>query len=84
MKVVFHDDFYQVYTADPAAAGGRMEAIVNVIKPVVQFIEAVPATETDIQAVHDSAHIDHVRRQGLYPISALAAARRTWTQSQVR
>lgn len=73
MKVIFHDDFYQVYTADPAAAGGRIEAIVNVIEPVVEFIEAVPATEANIQAVHESAHIDDVRRQGLYPISALAA-----------
>jgi hypothetical protein len=53
MKVVFHQDYYQVYTADPAAAGGRIEAIVNVIEPVVEFIEAVPATEADIQAVHD-------------------------------
>jgi acetoin utilization deacetylase AcuC-like enzyme len=30
-------------------------------------------TEADIQAVHDNAHIDDVRRQGLYPISTLAA-----------
>mgnify|MGYP001824734502 CR=1 FL=1 len=29
MKVVFHEDFYQVYTGDPAAASGRMEAIVQ-------------------------------------------------------
>jgi len=27
MKVVFHEDFYQVYTFDPAAAAGRMEAV---------------------------------------------------------
>ena len=73
MKVVFHEDFYQVYTADPAAAGGRIEAIVNVIDPFVEFIGAVPATEKDIQAAHDNAHIGDVRRQGLYPISALAA-----------
>jgi acetoin utilization deacetylase AcuC-like enzyme len=73
MKVVFHEDFYQIYTSDPAAAGGRIEAIVDVIEPVVEFIEAVPATEKDIQAVHDRAHIDDVRHQGLFPISALAA-----------
>jgi hypothetical protein len=30
VKVVFHEDFYQVYTGDPAAASGRMEAVVNV------------------------------------------------------
>ena len=73
MKVIFHEDFYQVYTADPAAAGGRIEAVVDVIEPLVGFIEAVPATEADIQAVHDRVHIDDVRRQGLYPIAALAA-----------
>ncbi len=27
MKVVFHKDFYQVYTSEPAAEAGRMEAI---------------------------------------------------------
>lgn len=28
MKVVFHEEFYRVYTSDPAAEPGRMEAIV--------------------------------------------------------
>jgi len=27
MKVVFHEDFNQVYTSDPAAASGRMESM---------------------------------------------------------
>jgi hypothetical protein len=27
MKVIFHEDFYEVYTPDPAAAPGRMEAV---------------------------------------------------------
>jgi acetoin utilization deacetylase AcuC-like enzyme len=31
MKVIFHQDFYRVYTSDPAAAAGRMEAIVDMI-----------------------------------------------------
>ena len=29
MNVVFHDDFYQDYSSDPASAKGRMEAIVR-------------------------------------------------------
>jgi len=33
MKVVFHEDFNQVYTSDPAAAAGRMESIVETIIP---------------------------------------------------
>ncbi|MCD6570951.1 MAG: histone deacetylase family protein [Deltaproteobacteria bacterium] len=73
MKVIFHDDFYQVYTYDPAADAGRMEAIVEVIKPSVEFITAEPASEVDIASVHTKAHIEDVRRQGLHPIAALAA-----------
>jgi acetoin utilization deacetylase AcuC-like enzyme len=73
MKAVFHDDFYQVYTSDPAASAGRMESIVNVIQPHVEFVEGQPATESQIKFVHDSAHIEYVRRTHLYPIAALAA-----------
>ena len=72
MKVVFHDDFYQVYTSDPASSSGRMEAIVEEIQNDVEFIMAVPASEADIALVHDKAHIDSVRREGLFSISALA------------
>jgi acetoin utilization deacetylase AcuC-like enzyme len=73
MKVIFHENFYQVYTSDPAAAAGRMEAIVEVIGGKVEFIAAQPAPEEDITAVHTKAHIAHVKAKGLYPIAALAA-----------
>lgn len=73
MKVVFHEDFYKVYTSDPAAAAGRMEAVTDVIKQEVEFIEAVIASEEDIAAVHTPSHIDSIRNNGLYDISALAA-----------
>ena len=73
MKVIFHKDFYGVYTSDPAAAAGRLEAIVGVIEPAVQFITAEPASESDIAAVHSPQHIDQVRQMGVYAISALAA-----------
>ena len=73
MKVVFHEDFYSVYTGDPASAKGRMESIVEVIDPFVEFMGAVPASEADIAAIHTTAHIDAVRKSGLYDISALAA-----------
>ena len=39
MKVVFHDDFYQVYASDPAAEQGRMEAVIEVIGPHVPFLD---------------------------------------------
>jgi len=73
LKVVFHDDFKRSYTLDPAAAAGRMEAILDVIKDRVEFVTAVPADEEDIAAVHTKYHIDNVRRMGIYDIAALAA-----------
>jgi len=73
MKVVFHADFYDVYTDDPAAASGRMEAIISVIEPHVELVKAWPATEAQITAVHTAAHVERIRRIGLYDIAALAA-----------
>ena len=73
MQVIFHENFYQVYTSDPAAAAGRMEAIVETIESHVEFVKAQPATEAQIQLAHTKAHIKSVRQSGLYDISALAA-----------
>lgn len=72
-KVVFHEDFYQVYTTDPAAEQGRMEAVVDVIGPHVEFIAAEAALEEDLRAVHSDLHVESVKNRGLYPIAALAA-----------
>jgi acetoin utilization deacetylase AcuC-like enzyme len=73
MKVVFHEDFYQVYTSDPAAASGRMEAIAETLTPHVEFVPAEPATRQQIAAIHTDNHIQHVENKGLYQIAALAA-----------
>ena len=73
MKVMFHPDFYQVYTSDPAAAPGRMESVVEVVSGHYEFTEPSPATEGDIAAVHSLSHIEDVRGRGLFDISALAA-----------
>ncbi len=73
MKVIFHQDFYQVYTFDPAAAAGRMEAITGEIGPHVDFIDAEKAPEEDIASVHIPHHITHVRENNLYYIASLAA-----------
>ncbi len=73
MKVFFHEDFYQVYTSDPASAEGRMEAVVDAIESDVEFVTAIPASEEDIAAVHTKGHIDYIRQRGLYEISSLAA-----------
>jgi hypothetical protein len=71
-EVVFHADFYEVYTDDPAAAPGRMEAIMTVIEPHVELVKAQPADEAQI-AVHHAEHIERIRGYGLYDIAALAA-----------
>ena len=73
MKVVFHDDFYQVYTTDPAAQAGRMEAIVEVIGSDVEFIPPEPASEAQIAAAHTASHVDYVQNYDPYSIAALAA-----------
>lgn len=73
MRVIFHEDFYQVYASDPAAAMGRLEAITAVITPSVDLVEATPATEIDIAAVHTEPHIKRVKQLGVYAVAALAA-----------
>ena len=75
MKILFHNDFHQVYTSDPAAAQGRMESILNVVSGDYEFSEPTPANQEDIAAIHTLSHIDYVKRIGLYNISSLAAGR---------
>jgi len=70
---MFHPDFYQVYTSDPAAAPGRMESVVDLVSSRYELTEPAPATEEDIAAVHTTSHIEHVKERGLYDIAALAA-----------
>jgi acetoin utilization deacetylase AcuC-like enzyme len=73
MKVVFHPEFYSVYTSDPAAEAGRMEAIMSAIEPFVEIVEAEPADEAHIALVHTAEHMERIRQFGLYDIAALAA-----------
>ena len=73
MTVYFHHDFYEEYTADPAAEHGRMEAIVEELSSVVELVECEPASKDDLLAAHSSSHLNWVESQGLYDIAALAA-----------
>jgi acetoin utilization deacetylase AcuC-like enzyme len=73
MKVIFHEEFYQVYASDPAAAPGRMEAVVEVMGSEVDFVAAEPASRTEIAAIHSESHVEHVKRAGVYDVAALAA-----------
>ena len=73
MKVVFHDAFRRCYCADPAAASGRIEAVLDAIRDHVTLVDARPADDRDIAACHTEEHIRYVTGLGLYGISALAA-----------
>ncbi len=73
MNVIFHEQFYQVYAADPAAAAGRIERVMDVIEPHVTLIQAEPAQEIDIAAVHTERHIQRVKDSDKYAVAALAA-----------
>ncbi|MEW6377572.1 MAG: histone deacetylase family protein, partial [Thermodesulfobacteriota bacterium] len=61
MKVIFHSRFYEVYTHDPAAAPGRMEAIVKALEKEFEFVEPEPASERDLERVHGRQHIQSVK-----------------------
>jgi acetoin utilization deacetylase AcuC-like enzyme len=73
MKVFFDEQFHTEYTSDPAAAPGRIAAVVKTLQGRVDFVAVEPAVAGDILAVHEPAHVEDVKRQGLYEIAALAA-----------
>ena len=81
MKVIFHEDFYSVYTSDPAAAAGRIEPIVSAITAQAEFIAAQPASEDELRLAHTINHIDYVKAEGLYDIASLAAGGATHAQA---
>jgi len=75
MKIIYHHVFTNVYDSDPAAAPGRMEAIMKVLaeQEWLEFLEAKATSREDIAALHTDFHISQVVREGLYEIAALAA-----------
>lgn len=74
MKVITKEQFLQVYTSDPAAAPGRIEAILDAVGAEFPWEErGYPAGSEDLAAVHTKPHVQRVIREGLYNIAALAA-----------
>jgi Deacetylases, including yeast histone deacetylase and acetoin utilization protein len=73
MKVVYSEEYKQVYSPDPASNPGRIEAIEFALAGKVDYIEPQTADEKDIAVVHTDRHIAEVRREGVYDIAALAA-----------
>lgn len=75
MKIVFHDDFYNVYSDESAAVSGRMEAIMNDMPHLYQIITPEKADYFDITSVHDENYVKEVskNKQEIYQLALLAA-----------
>jgi acetoin utilization deacetylase AcuC-like enzyme len=73
MKVVYHEDYNEVYSTDPASAAGRIQAVEMVLRGKVTYVTPVAATQEDILKVHTPDHVRSVEREGVYDIAALAA-----------
>ncbi len=74
MKIIFHERFYEVYTADPAASAGRMEPIIAALGKDFEVMPPSPASDQDIASVHTHAHIQSIKRHPeIYEVAALSA-----------
>jgi acetoin utilization deacetylase AcuC-like enzyme len=73
MKIVYHPRYTEVYQSDPAAAPGRMEAIVREVSDY-DIVRPEPADIDDVRLCHSDYHIGYVRREGSVFEMALLAA----------
>lgn len=73
-QVIFHEDYYKVYTSDPAADSGRMEAVVEELEDF-ELIKPEQALDKDILLVHSENHLSRVKgaRGQVYSMGLLAA-----------
>lgn len=73
MKVIYHPRYEEVYSSDPAARAGRMEAILKEVSPQFEMVMAEPAAIDDLRSVHSDEHIRSIQRMGLtYEVGSLA------------
>lgn len=73
MIIVFHSDFHQVYTGDPAATRGRLKAAERALRDSYPFVDAAPADVEDVLRVHCPEHVAQVEgRPKLFPLALLA------------
>src|SRR4030042_1038407 len=78
MKIVFHEKYYNSeYAWDPAAASGRLNGIMEIIKENpkdYEIIEPEPCLDEDILRAHSERHLKYLKNDPLlYEISSLAA-----------
>ncbi len=72
--VVFHSRYVETYSSDPASAPGRIESILDELKPGFEFVEPNQANEQELLLVHNPDHIDHVKTdRPAYEMALLAA-----------
>lgn len=73
MKIIFHERFYEVYTADPAASAGRMEPIIAAVGKEFEVMPPSPASDQDLALVHTHSHIQSIKRHPeIYEVAALS------------
>jgi acetoin utilization deacetylase AcuC-like enzyme len=73
MKVVWSEEFLRVYSEEPAAAAGRMEAIVQELEGWAQWVAPVPATDEELLRCHTPEHLKWVQGEGVEKMARLAA-----------
>ncbi len=74
MKVVFHPQFLQTYTGDPAASKGRLDYALSLVEDRYPLVTPSPCSEDDVLLVHYPFHLESVRREGqAYSMALLAA-----------
>jgi acetoin utilization deacetylase AcuC-like enzyme len=74
MKIIFHERYREVYTTDPAAAAGRMEAILEVLGKDFQLVTPPAAAKDDLAMVHTPGHIENIKRyKDVYEVGILSA-----------
>lgn len=74
VKVVFHQNFLQSYTTDPAASPGRLDYAFSLVEDKHSLVTASPCKEEDVLLVHSPFHLENVRREGqVYSMALLAA-----------
>ncbi len=78
IKIIFHEHYHNCqYAADPAAAEGRLNGIMEIIKSkpeLYEIVEPIPAGKADILRAHSTGHHEDIKNQAiLYESSALAA-----------
>ena len=54
MKVVYHEDYNEIYSSDPASTAGRIHAVEIALRGKVSFVTPLPASKEDILRVHSA------------------------------